>query len=637
MAAIARSGPLTLAQRRMWLRSYWRGHGEFFPAWTRRWELPPGISADAVAAAFAVLAARHEILRTVFLIGPDGEPVQAVLAAEGFRPPVSVVESGPAAPDAPAEGAGPLTVGAAFARPLWSARLHAAAGRVHTVDLVFDHIVSDGAGLQNWREQLLDLCEGRDAPRPTAHPLDRQAAEPRPRTVPGRWEPEPDAPADLAAHAPQIPVPGHGRPVTGPRYVLSSTSYQGLLPLVDRVCERTAASRATVFMTAVAWLLNRYAGHPRTLFANYVSHRVGRDDGIECRVRPVDVLVETDGAASFAEALRAVSAATMRAYERDLRFGPVAPEQRARTAAERGAGFVVPVYFNFQGRPRGAGPSEAPDPKVLVDRRAEELDELGRPWCVVVYVYVQGAEVVLDVDVDLRMLSLDTVHAFADVLPELIRLMAERPDALVGAGDALLPPDFAVRTDSRLLGDNWVDLPATARVLRSAAGVREAEVAWLDGELTARLELEPDTVLFDVHEHLLAAQRLHLDVVAPRRYLPPVPAGSGAPGWWPADLPRDGWRPERDAPRLPPETEAERELCAAIRETHGIEVDDLALSYVAAGGLVLRAPAVVEALLRRRLTGLNSSHFGTPYTLRAIARCLRPEAARATDGATYLG
>ncbi|MDH6578574.1 condensation domain-containing protein [Kitasatospora sp. MAP5-34] len=624
MRSITRGGPLTLAQKRMWLRSYWRGHGEFFPAWTRRWELPPGIPVAAALDAWSTLTARHEILRTVFLIGPDSEPAQVVLAADGFRPPVSVDDAEQPGEDRPAEMAGPLTVGAAFARPLWAARLLATDGQVRSVDLVFDHIVSDGSGLHNWHEQFLDLCQGRDAPLPAVQPLDRQATEPDPQ--PG---------TDHAARSPQIPAPGHGRPVTGPRYLLSSTTYEGLLPAVDELCERTSASRAMVFMFAVAWLLNRYSGHPRALFANYVSHRLGRDHGIECQMRPVDVPVEIDDSLSFEQALRSVNAGTLRAYQRDLRSGPVPPEDRARTAAARGVGFVVPVYFNFQGHPRADGPVREPLGKAVVTRREDEWDELGRPWCVVVYVYVQGSQVVLDLDMDVRMLSEETTHAFADLLPGLLQLMAEQPSAPVRTADPLLPPGFAAEANCRLVGDNWVNPDATREVLESARGVRKAEVRCESGEVLAHLALEPGTELFDVHEHLSAALRLHLDVTAPQRYLPlPGPAGTS---WWPPGTDADGWRPDQALPSLPPATEAERALCSAIQETHGLAVENLAPTYVAAGGRVLLAPAVTEALRRRRLAGLRSYHFNTPYTLRAIARCLRPEPARDTDGATYLG
>ncbi|MCC9306047.1 hypothetical protein LN042_02810 [Kitasatospora sp. RB6PN24] len=626
MASIVRGGPLTLAQRRMWLRSYWRGQGEYFPAWQKSWAVPGGVEVATALDAWAKLAARHEILRTVFLIGPDSEPIQVVLDADGFRPPVSVADAATAEPGRSAEAAGPLTVGAAFARPLWSVRLLVADGLVSGVDLVFDHIISDGSGLQNWRQQFLDHCRGRDVPVRVVQPLDREASPARP--------PAAVAPEDHAARSPQIPAPGHGRATTGPRYLLSSTTYRDLLPWVDELCERTAASRSMVFMFAIAWLLNRYSGHPRALFANYVSGRVGRDDGIECQVRPMDIPVEIDDSLSFAEALRAVNSETLHAYQRDLLAGPVPPEHRARTAAARGVGFVVPVYFNFQGHPRADGPVAGPRRQAVVTAREDEWDELGRPWCVVVYVYVKEDEVVLDVDTDVRMLSAGTIHTFADLLPELIRLMAERPSAPVHSADALLPPDFAMPPNSVLLGDTWVNPDAVRRVLESAPGVRAAEARCESGQLRAHLALEVGADLFDIHEHLLSQLRLHLDVAVPQCYLPL--RLDGVP-WWPAGADRAGWSPREAAPVLPPGTEAEHELCAAIRETHGLDVENLALSYVAAGGRLLRAPAVVEALRRRRLIGLQSYHFTTPWTLRAVARSLRPEPDRHTDGATYLG
>ncbi|MCQ4083496.1 condensation domain-containing protein [Streptomyces sp. RB6PN25] len=632
MSSVIRSGPLTPAQQRMWLRSYWRGQGELFPSWSKLWEIPRGIAVDTATAAFSALIARHEILRTLFVVGPDGLPCQAVLDPAAFRPPVSV------APLATLEEyqrrSTSLSVGADSPRPLWAVRFFAEQGEVRFVSLVFDHIISDGAGLRNWQEQFLALCHGRAAPLPLRQPLDRVAdtVRPLPAAAAGR------ARTDPSVRAPQVPAPRAAGDVPEPRYLFTSARYEGLLPLVDRICAASTATRPMVFMFAIAWLLSRYSGRREMLCSNYVAHRVEPDHGIECQMRPVDMLVEIDDDAGFDTALGTMCAATLRSYEEDLRHGHTPPESRSRAAAARGVGSVVPVFFNFQGPSRPAAPGDAATSgPALLTGCTDEWDRTGRPWCCVVYVYVQGTRVTVDFDVDALMLPERTVHAFVDVLPRLLEFMADTPRAPVREADVLLPDGFAAATRCRPVAGSWVHPGSVERVLRSAPGVRAVRVDTDDREVVARLAVAPGTSLFDVHEHVLAHLGHNLDVVAPHRYLPLLATDAGGDTtWWPADAPADGWRPAHASPVLVPSTAEERELSEAIRETHGHPVENMALSYVAAGGLALAAPAVVETLRRRGLVGLRSHHFSSPCTLRSVARALRPVPTGPVDGASYL-
>ncbi len=620
MPTVVRSGPLTPAQQRMWLRSYWRGQGELFPSWSKLWEMPPGITVAAATEAFRVLAVRHEILRTVFVLGPDGLPAQAVLDPESFRPPVTV--AAPGTLEEYRRLAVSLPVGAEAPRPPWAVRLFAREDRVEHVSLVFDHIISDGAGLRNWQDQFLALCRGQEAPVPGLQPLDRVTAPPPGGAAgPARSEP--------AARAPQVPAPRAEGGVPRPRFLVTSARYEGLLPLVDRICAASTASRPMVFMFALAWLLSRYTGRSQVLCSNYVAHRIEPDHGIECQMRPVDLLLEVDGAADTVSSLGAVCAATLRSYQEDLLLGPAPPESRPRAAGARGVGAVVPVFFNYQGPSRPSAPGTA-GPAALTGS-TDEWEAVGRPWCCMVYVYAYEDHVVVDFDVDALMLPERTVRDFVTVLPRLLGFLAEHPHAPVGEAGALLPPGFAARTACVPVNGSWLHAGSLRDLLRTAPGVRQARAEVCDGQVVARLSAEPGTSLFDVHEHVLAGLNHHLDVVAPHRYLP-LPDTP----WWPSDLPGDAWCPADASPVLVPATFGERELSEAFREAHGHPADDLALSYTAAGGLALAAPAVVETLRRRGLTGLRSHHFTSPCTLRSAARALRPLPEEAVDGASYL-
>ncbi|MFI6084286.1 condensation domain-containing protein [Streptomyces sp. NPDC051217] len=630
MTSIVRSGPLTLAQQRTWLRSYWRGQGELFATWSKWWEMPPGLSTDGVIRALTVLAERHEILRTVFVMGPDGLPVQIVFGHETFRPPVSLSRVSELDAFRRAQEEGPMIAGVDRVGPLWAVRLFTEGPEVRCLNLVFDHIVSDGTGLANWQQQLLDLAHGGDTPAPLTQPLDRALAELRQSgrpPSPGRRGP------DVAVRTPQIPAPLPSAGEPGPeRFLLSSTTYEDLLPVVDRICAGGPATRPMVFLFAVAWLLSRYHGQRTMLFANYVSNRTQQDHGIECQMRPMEIPLAIEDDASFEDALHGLCTGMLRAYEEDLRHGPVAPEERAQTLAERGVGFVMPPCFNYQGVSRGAGAAGPAGSTGRIAARSDTWEVNGRPWLFMVYVYVRGDTVVLDLDVDAAMLPRRVAHSFADVLPDLLQFMADRPTARVGDADVLLPPDLGMVTDSWWTGGNWVAPDTLRRVLEGAPGVRAARVCVEAGELLARVALTPGTPLTDVHDHVCGMLHDHLDVAAPQRYVPE----DDASGWWPPEVPAEGWRPPPKPSPMAPVTRAEQELCEAIRETHGHEVDSVAQTYVAAGGRVILGPAVVEALARRGLVGLRSHHLNSACTLRGAARGLAPRNGPHLDGASYL-
>lgn len=624
MATVARSGPLTLSQQRMWLRSYWRERGELFPAWSRLWDLPPGIRVDAATRALAQLVERHEILRTQFVIAPDGLPVQIVFEPDDLRLPLSVRPADAVSTFLPADGR-PLLAGVDFRGSLWAARFFVEHGELRQFGLVFDHIISDGSGLYNWRNQFIDLCFDRAAPGPAKQPLDHQRAEAailKSSAHRGHVRKTPARPA------PQIPAPGVPKPEAGPRYLNSSARYDGLLPVIDEICRQTGVSRSMVLMYAIGWLFSAHTGNPDVLFAMYAANRTARDHGVECRMRLADIQVEFDDSQTFRQALENVFVVSMRAYEDDYRLGPATADSRARTAAERGVAAIVPLYFNFQGPP---GPQEVAveeDPKGAVTvERSHSWDDFGRPWGAVAWVYVKDSHVILDLDTDVAMLPESVVDAMQDLLPDLLRLIRDDPAVQADRARSLLPAGFAAETNCRLVGGNWVDTDVVARILRDAPGVVAASLSTGSDELSATVELERGTQIFDVHEYVLSRLHHNLNAAAPAVYLTVTQdSETETPGLW---------RPALDTPALAPVTEAEHELRAALAEVHGHDFPDLARSYVQSGGEMLRAPAVVEVLRRRGLIGLDSHHFTSPCTLRSVARALEAPPAPSTDGASY--
>ncbi|MET7835496.1 amino acid adenylation domain-containing protein [Micromonospora sediminicola] len=154
--------PLSSGQHRLWFLDQAYAQSAYTVGTTLL--LEGVLDRDALRTALAGLVRRHEALRTVFPIGPDGDPVQRVLPAGPVELPV--VEA-PAEPDAPAPvsivepavaEAVPRWVHAALAAdvrrpfdlatgPLFRAVLLRVADEKHVLSLTMHHAVSDGWSL----------------------------------------------------------------------------------------------------------------------------------------------------------------------------------------------------------------------------------------------------------------------------------------------------------------------------------------------------------------------------------------------------------------------------------------------------------------------------------------------------------
>jgi len=605
MGLITRSGPLTPSQQERWLALYWREYEGGSRIRERLWPLEPPVPVGVARRAMSRLVERHEILRTTFTIGPDGLPRQLVHAAETFALPVGTGGDGVSAA---------LLGGATGPAPPWYGELLAEQGAVRAVRLHYKHLVTDGGGMREWQRQFLALCRNEDDGNrigPVLQPLDRvEAAGGTPQS------PHADG-YDPTLGMPQSLVP----PQDGAALELTTTLVvHGAVALLDDICRRALVSRSTIVQFALGLLLCRRSGRDRLLFANVLSPRRAVDPTIDCQMAVVPTPFVLDPGASFADALQRVQEATLRAYLHDAAGtgGPAARDARALTLVRRGIGGIAPVPYNFlaESVPRLATPRPADGGTpsgVSTGTRPSTL--LGDPHSPAVAVHLVGADLKLDISADARILPGPLARAFGLLLQRLLEEMTRDLSAPVRDADRLLPGGFAAGTGSLDARSNWQDPRLVSALLAEAPGVLAASVTLEDGETTARLTLAPGTTFFDVHEHLLTRLAPLRHVTAPQRYLAAVA---------PASTPPDGWRPERDRPRLPPGNPAERALCAALERTHGCPARDLALTYAEAGGQLLRSPAVVEELRRNGLIGLGRAHFTSPCTLRAVARALTP-------------
>ncbi|WFE39400.1 non-ribosomal peptide synthetase/type I polyketide synthase [Micromonospora sp. WMMD998] len=177
--------PLSSGQHRLWFLDQAYAQNAYTVGTTLL--LDGTLDEDALRAALAGLVRRHEALRTVFPLGPDGDPVQRVLPAGPVELPVRCAPADPD-PDAPPSivepavaGALPGWVHAALAAdvrrpfdlaagPLFRAVLLRVADDRHVLSLTMHHAVSDGWSLGVVAREVATLYaaarEGRANPLP---------------------------------------------------------------------------------------------------------------------------------------------------------------------------------------------------------------------------------------------------------------------------------------------------------------------------------------------------------------------------------------------------------------------------------------------------------------------------------------
>ncbi len=167
--------PLSFAQQRLWF--LWRMEG---PSATYNTALPVRLAGDldaaALQAAFADVAARHEVLRTTFPAA-DGVPYQHILEPAELDAPVPVTEVDEAALAAAVTAVIEEPFDLAAGLP-WRARLFRVGVQDHVLVLVIHHIADDGWSLGLLaRDMSAAYAARRDGRAPGWDPLPVQYAD----------------------------------------------------------------------------------------------------------------------------------------------------------------------------------------------------------------------------------------------------------------------------------------------------------------------------------------------------------------------------------------------------------------------------------------------------------------------------
>ncbi|MGH7617817.1 MAG: amino acid adenylation domain-containing protein, partial [Gemmatimonadaceae bacterium] len=523
--------PLSFAQQRLWFLEQLGGIG---PAYHLGWEtrLSAAIDRDALIRALDAVVARHESLRTTFVVGADGAAVQHIAPASESRfALVEHVFDGPDARRRLRELAdeelrapfdlqrGPLIRGRIVRLDLdlsfpaqvgGDAASSAAAGghrpnrqRVEHVLLVtMHHIVSDGWSMEVLVEEVQRLYDAfRNGKPDQLPPLAVQYAD---YTV---WQRAHLTGAVLAEQSDywRATLAGAAEvlelPIDRPRP--AERDYRGAVVPVELDADLTAQLQAlsrqhgvTLFHTLLAgWgiVLARLVGRRDVVIGTALANR-GRaevEDLIGFFVNALPLRIEAGGAMSTSELLAQVKARTLAAQaHEDLPFEQIVELVQARRSLSHSP--VFQVMFTWQNASRGRRPKSVPEgarvaPPSPVGHTTAKFDlELGLEEI--------GGSIVGRIEYATALWDEATVARFAEYLRLALGAMAADASRPVDSLDILPSAErqrFLVdcnRTESAYAADRGVHhlFAEQAAATPNAVAVTAGDVRWSYAELDAR-------------------------------------------------------------------------------------------------------------------------------------------------------
>jgi hypothetical protein len=557
----AGEGPLTLGRLDcyMWLS---RMPSHFYAILCVELPVPAMVSVDDVAEAVAVLIARHESLRTSYLLGE--QPRQRVAVAGVQLLEVCSLGEGrwgpadrPVAADAltrwlretPDPGRCPVRVAVAIAA--------GAGDRVIACAAAFTHLAVDHGSIEVLKRDFAGLLgdparrpPGRSNP-PGHQPLDQAELE----ATPAERRRAEAALDYLQAQSRRMPrflyaVPG-ARAGGEPLAVELSSAAAAMA--VRRVAARTRASRSSVVLAAICAVVARRASYPELVFPLLSSNRFERRmaNYVGTLAQGTIATIET-GARSFDELVRHTWTTVMEASRQSRHDAAKRLAMGELIEDERGLRLNYAPLFNnlapesWSGLTGGVGfqPAEIGVALARTELRWRPMpaSSMGEETPIQFRLYqVDGC------------LRLEAWSGDAGLAPrtelESVLLAAERLLVAAACGDvagarmpALIRLEPIPGTPDRILIDHcWVDLADVQRLVDDAVAPAVARVFASAGDrpLVACLTAT-DTVRTpeQAHARCMAALARHPVAITPRHYVicrtaPPDPADPAA---WPPPL-----------------------------------------------------------------------------------------------------
>lgn len=574
------SAELTWGQRFVWdILTALAPHNHFISL-RLRVHLPPGATREQVLGALHALVRRHEVLRTRFPAGPDGEPRQECDGQGELS--VEFAGTTPGRVRRTADGDEDRLWHEPFRHEReWPLRASVvtAGGRPRQVVLVLSHLAADAWGLTALRADFLALLRGgagEQAP-PAGVPSRARAAYEA--SEPGRRAGE----ASLAywrrtlETAPQTVFPTLPGPGESPLFPGVGLQSVALAAAAQAVAGRLRVSPSAALLGALSAVLavrTRTAAVPLALATgNRFTPADAASVGTYYQVAPVLVPVD---AGSLAGTVRAAHRASSLAYLR----GNSDPREVARLmAAERVRRGVALGTLSTVNIAPEAGPAVPPQDRTAAELRALMADTVvtdleGRDEeQLKIYFHVKAlrSRAVVELFTDSRYLDAASARALLAGLETVLVALFEDGDLdldrvaqLTGITPLALPADAVVADRCRIspdaVGDLLAGLPgvSAARVFTDPAGEEGDGGVRLTGYLATGLPTTPErlhSALLDRLDGALTMAPHHYVLCrdAPDRpesraaweRMPVAVQGSGRPGDPPAAA---GPAPTTDVP-----------------------------------------------------------------------------------------
>ncbi|MER6175753.1 amino acid adenylation domain-containing protein [Streptosporangium sp. NPDC001681] len=364
--------PLSFAQRGLWVLDQLRPGGTEYLVVTAL-RLRGELDVDALGRALTRVAERHEILRTRYVAGSDGEPAQVVDPPSRLRPvaehadPAAVLEEELATPIDLARG------------PVLRVRLvRASTGEhdEHVLVLVTHHIATDGWSSGILAAELADAYLGRDLPEPALQYADFAAWQ-RERFAGqaldgalAHWRGRLTGlePTELPTDRPRPPIGDHRGAVL--RFDVPPT----LAGALEEVGRRAGATPFTTYLAGFYALLARHTGRRDLAVGVPMS---GRDSAeveglIGFFVNTVVMRADLTGDPSFSTLLGRVQDVVAEAYQHDgLPFERLVEELAPSRDLSRHPLFQLLFAFREEGEERFRLPGLDVSPEPVPWRTAK--------------------------------------------------------------------------------------------------------------------------------------------------------------------------------------------------------------------------------------------------------------------------
>ena len=482
-------GPLSYGQQRLWFLDRWVGDS---PAYnipmTLRFDGP--LSAERLAKAVSAVAARHDVLFTVFEEA-GGEPRQRVLDERVLACPIVDLRGAEHA-ERRAEELIAVEARRPFdlaAGPVLRACLFRIDGDEHWLHLTLHHIAGDGWSLDVFQRQLLEAYENGEAGEPAPLQYADYALWQRERLAGAQTERVLGSWVEALRSAPALLDLGADHPRPAELSYRGRTTTFGLPDVPLRELEEFAAARGvtvyTVLLAAFQALAARHSGGGDIVLGSPVAGR-GRaalDDLVGFFADFLVVRVDLEDDPSFAELVSRARTATLSALSRstvpfDLAVNHLHPERSL------GHSPVVQVVFAFhEEEPPAALPGGLTVERVLTPTDTAKFD---LTWSV----YRRGGELRLEVEYATDLYEPSTVETLAGHWRTLLRAAIAAPDVPVGR----LP---LMTGTERALVDRW------------SSGKGTFERGTVHGLVAARAAAAPDATAVVCGEETLSYGELN--------------------------------------------------------------------------------------------------------------------------------